>query len=718
MPRFRQLYRGLIIGLVLFTGMVGLLNHLYPLPELYPNGHSTVVTSRHGEVLRSFANREGIHSYQVSSDHVDGFYLDALLNYEDRWFYYHPGVNPLSLIRATWQWIDNGYVVSGGSTITMQVARLIDPHSRSILGKIKQVWRAFQIEWRYNKEEILNYYLNLAPFGGNIQGVEAASLRYFNKSARKLTKNEAALLVVLPQRPSLNRPDRYAERAKAMRNKVLARLTKNGLISQEEFQLLAKESVKVKEDVLPLLAPLLSRKLQRENPRSTVITTTIDYELQQKVTKLMSRLKYSLPRKTSSAVVIVNNKNAEVLAYQGSVDFTDQQRFAHVDMVQAIRSPGSTLKPFIYGLALDLGIIHSESLLSDIPSSFSGYKPNNLSGEFIGAVSVSNALKLSLNVPAIQVFNRVTPEVFDERLAQAGVHLQHKKANLSVGLGGTGTNLMVLASLYRSLANHGLVNDLRLMKDQPLNNAKPLLSDASSWIIFDTLSDLSAPDRVVPSARRKIAWKTGTSYGYRDFWSVGVSSDYTVAVWVGRPDASPLVGYLGATQAAPIMFDVFDLLPRDISKIKQPALVSKVLTCWPSGRSYASNLNGPCLRKTQSLTINRLTPPSMQTNGSFVIGDRWPEALNTWQKKHSILVDSAQQAKIAITSLRTGQHYYQSQLESLPLTVNSERKEVRWFVNHQPYFKKKLVLAEYKNEVKISACVKMICDQKIIHVHE
>lgn len=714
----RRIIYGLLASLLSLALVAGLSNWLFPLPNLYPNGSSMVITSRDGNVLRSFANQAGVHRHRVELDNIDKFYLNTLLTYEDRWFYYHPGVNPLSLVRALWQWGKNGRVISGGSTITMQVARLIDPHSRSVLGKLKQIGRALQLEWYYSKSDILTLYSNLAPFGGNIEGVEAASLRYFNKSARNLTKNEAALLVVLPQRPSLNRPDRYPQRAKEMRNKVLTRISQNNLLSDVEYKLLIKEPVKVHRNVTPLLAPLLSRQLQSANPTQAVLTTTIDYELQHKVTNLMSGLKHGLPRKTSSAVIIVDNQSAEVIAYQGSVDFSDQQRFSHVDMVQAIRSPGSTLKPFIYGMALDKGIIHSESLLSDIPSSFSGYKPRNLSGDFIGAVSASNALKLSLNVPAIQVLNRLTPEVFDQQLSQAGVSLIHEKANLSIGLGGTGTNLMTLASLYRSLANHGKVNELKLVRSQEKSDDKSVLSDASSWIIFETLSDLSAPDRVVPTSRRKIAWKTGTSYGYRDFWSVGVSPDYTVAVWVGRPDASPLVGYLGATQAAPIMFDMFDLLPRDTRKLEKPNKVVTSLICWPSGRSYISGPNSRCLRKKQSLTIDNLVPPTMQTNGDFVVGDRWPTQLNIWQKKNLVPEIKAQEEKIVITSIRSGQHYYKAQLERLPLTANSDSNEVRWFVNHKPYRKRNLILAQYNNEVKISACLGTVCDQKIIYVHE
>ncbi|WCE30354.1 penicillin-binding protein 1C [Vibrio sp. SCSIO 43137] len=698
--------------------LVALANFLYPLPPLYPDGPSTVVVSKEGVVLRSFGNKLGVHRYQTSVGQVDPFYIEALLNYEDRWFYYHPGVNPFSLVRALWQWGVNGRVISGGSTLTMQIARQIDPHSRSISGKLKQIWRALQLEWRYSKDELLTLYLNLAPFGGNIEGVEAAAQRYFSKSASNLTKNEAAMLVVMPQMPSLNRPDRYPERAKKVRNKVLARITESGLLSEEEYQLLIQEPVAVRWHQSPFFAPLLSQKLHRDKPDDEVITTTIDFGLQQKINKVFAQKKYALPAKTSAAVLIVDNASAEVLAYQGSIDFSDLERFAHIDMTQATRSPGSTLKPFIYGVALDMGLIHSESLLSDVPSSFSGYKPSNLNGKFLGAVSVSNALKLSLNVPAIQVLNRVTPEVFDQKLKQAGIHLQHKKANLSIGLGGTGTNLFDLVALYRSLANQGMVSSLKISPSQAQGRGKSLLSPESSWIIFDTLSDLSAPDRVVPTSRRKIAWKTGTSYGYRDFWSVGVSPDYTVAVWIGRPDSSPVVGYLGATQAAPLMFDLFDLLPRDKLQLTKPEKVKRVLTCWPGGRAYANSPEGRCLRKKYTLTIDKLTPPTMQSNGNFVLGDKWPSRLHVWQKQRAVVNREEQQEKVMITTLRSGQHYYQSQLDRLPLKTNLQSPEVSWFINHKPYNEKTLVLKDFKNEVNITACLNAVCDKKVIYIHD
>ncbi|UIP30231.1 penicillin-binding protein 1C [Photobacterium sp. TLY01] len=714
---------------VFFWLTVCVLNKVWPLPPLYPDGPATVVVSRDGEILRSFGDRQGVHRYNVTLTDVDPFYIQALLNYEDRWFYWHPGFNPVSVVRAAWQWASNGYVVSGGSTLTMQVARLIDPHARSIAGKLKQLWRALQLEWYYSKDEILTFYLNLAPFGGNIAGVEAASRRYFNTSAGHLTKNEAALLVVLPQKPSLYRPDRYPDTARAMRNKVLDRLHDSGLLGDQATAYLTQEAVELKRSDNTTLAPLLSRMLRAQYPDRHVIQTTLDGVIQQRVARLLEKVKRQLPAHSSAAVLVVDNQTANVLAYQGSVDFQDNSRFAHVDMIQAVRSPGSTLKPFIYGMAIDRGIIHTESLLSDIPTRFSDYKPQNLNERFQGAVSASDALKQSLNIPLIQVFHALTPAVFEQDLRQAGVQLQHQQANLTVGLGGTGTNLQTLAEMYRSLASEGKYSALNMVSDhQPAADPdKTLLSAESSWMMFHTLSAISAPDRVVPRVRREVAWKTGTSYGYRDFWSVGVSADYTVAVWVGRPDSSPVVGYLGATQAAPIMFDVFDQLPEDNRRVNQPVTVKRQLICWPGGRAKAVTEAASCAYQKYAYTRNGLTPPTLESHGDFVVTDSWPEALRVWQQHKGRMSQELSEpsssdqkqpeAGIRIMSVNHGQHYYLSQIDAIPLKSNKKPSEVFWYVNHQPFSGSLLNLTHYQGEVTLTACQGAQCDKRVILVH-
>lgn len=512
-----------------------------------------------------------------------------------------------------------------------------------------------------------------------------------------------------------------------MRNKVLDRLHGSGLLGNKATRHLKQEAVELRRSDNTTLAPLLSRMLREQYPDRHVIETTLDAVIQQRVARLLIKVKRQLPAHSSAAVLVVDNQTANVLAYQGSVDFQDNSRFAHVDMTQAVRSPGSTLKPFIYGMAIDRGIIHTESLLSDIPTHFSDYKPQNLNERFQGAISVSDALKQSLNVPLIQVFNALTPAVFEQGLHQAGVQLHHQQANLTVGLGGTGIKLQTLAEMYRSLATEGKFRALNMVRDQQRapEPDKTLLSAESSWMVFNTLSAISASDRVVPRVRREIAWKTGTSYGYRDFWSVGVSADYTVAVWVGRPDSSPVVGYLGATQAAPIMFDVFDQLPEDASRVHQPATVKRQLICWPGGRAKSVSADASCAYQKYAYTRNGLTPPTLESDGDFVVTDRWPEALSVWQQQQHMISQSEQapyeqkqpEAGIRILSVNNGQHYYLSQIDSVALKSNKKPSEVFWYVNHQPFHGRQIDLTLYQGELTLTACQGLQCDKRVIVVH-
>ncbi|HET9484175.1 MAG TPA: transglycosylase domain-containing protein, partial [Xanthomonadales bacterium] len=369
----RWVVRGGVVLLALFA-----LDRGFPPPIPAP-GHdgATLVLARDGTPLRAFANREGTWRYPTAPERVSPYYLEALLGYEDRWFAHHPGVNPGALARAAWQALRNGRVVSGGSTLTMQVARLIEPMPRSGSGKIKQLARALQLELRLSKREILTLYLDRAPFGGNIEGVEAASWAYLGKSAAKLSRAEAALLAVLPQAPSRLRPDRHAAAARAARDKVLARLRDLGTWDGAAFIEAQLEPVVARRLRAPMRAALLAERLREAHARAPVITSTIDAPLQAASEARLARWVEPLPERTSAAVLIVENRTRDVVAYAGSARFGDAKRLGHVDMVRATRSPGSTLKPFLYAIALDDGLIHSESLLVDAPQDFDGYRPGN-----------------------------------------------------------------------------------------------------------------------------------------------------------------------------------------------------------------------------------------------------------------------------------------------------------------------------------------------------
>ena len=697
------------------------LDSLYPLPDPYQDGIATVVLDSNGHTLRRFPNSKGIYREQISKEQVSPFYLEALLNYEDRWFFYHPGINPFSILRAAVQWLRNGHVISGGSTITMQVARLMSPNHRTVMGKSQQIFRALQLELHYSKNEILTLYLNLAPFGGNIEGVKAASLKYFNKQPDQLNKSEATLLVVLPQRPSLYRPDKDPQLAEKMRNKVLRRLSESGLISQTELHYTQSEPIHQHKYTTPTFAPLMSRQLQQRYPDQAIINTTIDGNLQSQVQHIFQQTIQKLPNNTSIAALVLRNSDAAVLAYRGSVNFNDTSRFAYIDMVKATRSPGSTLKPIVYGLALEQGLIHSESLLSDIPTSFNGYKPRNLSGVFHGPVSASQALKLSLNVPAVQLFNKVTPQTLISTLSNIPINFTYKQPNLSMVLGGVGTDLWSLATLYRSFATQGDIKIPYMYINPTPTAVKPskrnLLSPEASWIIFETLSNISAADRVVPSSRRKIAWKTGTSYGYRDFWSIGVSADYTVAVWVGRPDSTPVVGYLGATQASPIMFDIFDQLPRDKQTVYQPSRVKQSTICWPGGLDKKLTPLDQCKTTKTAYTIDGLTPPSMDSDGQFMTKNQQPTQLSLWMQKNKKTFNESENAPIKIYNLKTGQHYFKQSIDQLDLRSNKDKQPINWYINDQLMIEKVINFNHLNGQTKVTVCLAEACDSVEIVVH-
>ena len=413
-----------IIALLALLAVAGLwvADKVWPLP-IKDVQVARVVVAADGSPLWRFADGQGVWRYPVNVDQVSPYYLQALLTYEDRWFYQHPGINPFALARAAWQDVSHGRIISGGSTLSMQVARLLDPHSRTFGGKVRQVWRTAQLEWHLSKTQILELYLNRAPFGGTLQGIGAASWAYLGKPPDELTRSEAALLAVLPQAPSRLRPDRYPIRAQTARNKVLDRLAQYQVWTQQQVDDIKQEPVWLAPRQMPQSAPLLARRMIQTYPQQGVINTTIDASLQRQLETLAKGWVSRLPAKTSVGVLIVDHTDMQVKAYLGSLDFADNSRFGHVDMVRASRSPGSTLKPFLYGLALDEGLIHNESLLQDVPRRFGDYRPGNFDTGFHGAVSASEALTHSLNLPAVQLLEAYGPKRFAAQLRNAGLEL-------------------------------------------------------------------------------------------------------------------------------------------------------------------------------------------------------------------------------------------------------------------------------------------------------
>jgi penicillin-binding protein 1C len=577
-----RIVRPAVIAVAVIVITFLLIDRLAPV-NLEPLTTARVVVDNNYEPLRAFADDNGEWRYQIRLDQVSPYYLQALIGYEDRWYYHHFGINPFSLTRATWQWAHYGHIVSGGSTLTMQVARIRYPGHRGVIDKFKQIVRALQLELHYSKEEILTYYVNHAPFGGTLQGVEAASRSYFGYPAAHLTRAQAALLTVLPQAPSLYRPDRYPERAQGQRDKVLDRLVKLGVISQEEAIDAKLEDVATSPPRFQPLAPLLAQRLFERNAHDHIISTFIDRQLQRRIETLAREQLHLLPQYASLAIEVMEHGTGKVIAYLGSADMGDMERFGYIDMVTAERSPGSTLKPFIYGMAMDEGLIHSESLLMDAPLTFGDYRPQNFSRGFSGPVSVSRALQLSLNLPAVQVLERLDPANFFARMQTAGASLHLPPGatpNLAIALGGLATNLEHLVSLYSALGNGGYALVPRLTTDEPLQKRK-LLSPATAWIIRDILSHR----REETTWQQGLAIKTGTSYGNRDAWAIGVDRHHTIGVWVGRPDNATMTGHNGSFTAVPILRAVTAILPNHGQTLDaKPVNVSSQTICWPTGQ--------------------------------------------------------------------------------------------------------------------------------------
>ncbi|MFI8745349.1 peptidoglycan glycosyltransferase PbpC [Pseudomonas sp. NPDC077186] len=615
-----SLIRPWLLAPLALLALLWLADRLFPLP-LPEDDLARVVLAEDGTPLWRFADRDGVWRYPVTPEQVSPYYLDALLTYEDRWFRLHPGVNPLALARAAWQNLSGGRVVSGGSTLSMQVARLLDPHARSLPGKLKQLWRTAQLEWHLSKDQILALYLNRAPFGGTLQGVAAASWSYLGKPPSQLTRAEAALLAVLPQAPSRLRPDRHPARAQAARDKVLRRLAEFRVWPTEQVDEALEEPVFLAPRREPSLAPLLARRLNRAGS-PPLIRTTLDAGLQLRLEDLLLGWRARLPERTSAAILVVEHQSMAVRAYLGSVDIADAARFGHVDMVRALRSPGSTLKPFLYGMALDAGLIHSESLLQDVPRHYGDYRPGNFAAGFSGPVSASEALATSLNLPAVQLLEAYGPKRFAGELRGAGVPIRLPalaEPNLALILGGGGARLESLVTGYGAFARGGLAARPRLQPDEQLRERR-LLSPGAAWIVRRILSGQARPDRD-PRAqlvqRPSLAWKTGTSYGFRDAWAIGIGPRHLIGIWIGRPDGTPVPGQFGLASAAPLLLQVHDLLVNRDSQRgiaapaePQPAEVGVAAICWPLGQPMHRD-DPNCRRLRFAWTLQGTTPPTL-----------------------------------------------------------------------------------------------------------
>ncbi|MBE1295713.1 MAG: penicillin-binding protein 1C [Rhodobacteraceae bacterium] len=539
---------------------------------------STEVLDRNGQILRVYPVEDGIWRMGLSLDQVDPRFLEMLIAYEDRRFWSHSGVDVLALARAAGQALRHGRVVSGGSTLTMQLARLLeDGPTGRWSGKLRQIRLALALERRLSKTEILALYLTHAPYGGNVEGVRAAAYVWFGKEPRRLTPAEAALLVALPQAPEGRRPDRAPEAAKAARAQVLKRMVASGVLSLEDGSSASRASLPKVMAGMPRLAPHLADRLRLEMPGVRRLSLTVDAELQTRMERLMQAAAQRAGDRLSAAMIVADHQSGEILASVGSPGYANQGRQGFVDMTQALRSPGSTLKPLVYGLAFDQGLVHPETLIHDGPVDFEGYAPQNFDGVFRGDLRVREALQLSLNIPVVKLTRELGPPQVMAGLRRGGAspHLPGGAPGLAISLGGVGLSLQDLVQLYAGLAAGGQGAELRVLGSTAKVERPRMISDVAAWHLGDILRDLPPP----PGGRAgSLAYKTGTSYGHRDAWAVGWDGRHVIGIWMGRADGTPVPGAFGGDLAAPVLFEAFGLLKPDFEALPPPPAATLILS--------------------------------------------------------------------------------------------------------------------------------------------
>jgi penicillin-binding protein 1C len=599
------------------AGWLGLewADRAYPPPLDNATVVSREVLDADDVLLRAFATPQGRWRLKTEIDDVDPRFLSMLVAYEDRRFYEHGGIDPLAIGRAAFQLLTNGRIVSGASTLTMQVARLIEPReTRSFSAKFLQLARAIQIERRLNKQEILQLYLTHAPYGGNVEGVRAASLAWFGKEPKRMTVAEAALLVALPQSPESRRPDRNPKLALAARERVLTRPAVADVTGEGEAERASNDVIPLRRLQLPAYAAHLAEAAIRKQPKSPEHHSTLKRTIQQKLEEVALEASSKLAPKVSVAMVMVDAKTGEIVGEVGSADYFDASRSGWIDMTRRLRSPGSTLKPFIYGLAFEQGLVSQETMIEDRPADFFGYRPKNFDMTYQGDVTVRQALQLSLNVPAVRLLDAVGPSRLMIRFRRADVRPvlpPNEAPGLAIGLGGVGITLKDLVQAYAALANGG--QPVRVgngIDEQPamLDN-EPILEPQAIWNVTDALSDVLPP---TGSRKLGIAYKTGTSYGYRDAWSVGYGGRYVLGVWVGRPDNGAVPGIAGYQTAAPILFEAFSRsgVPFTPHPSAPPGAVRLAQSDLPIGqRRFAMTASGLIRSSAQESAPQIVYPP-------------------------------------------------------------------------------------------------------------
>jgi len=558
----------LLRAFALFSTLAIGLNFTFPLPLSKAELVSAQVLDRHSDWMSAFPIEDGIWRIPADLDGIDPRFIERLIKIEDKRYWDHNGVDIAAIVRAANSWRKAGRPVSGASTLTMQLVRQIEPRPRTLRAKLIESARAFQYEAYLSKEDILELYLTHVSYGGNIEGLHAASLAYLGKQPYELSDDEIALLIALPQAPEARRPDLRPEAAKRGRNKILADLARKGVISEKENEEARALDVVIRKEPIPQKAWMSANAIKEPNK---VITSTLDPYIQSDIEQIVKTYLADHPKFVNMAITVIENETMAVRAHIGSGG--RERQGGWIDMTRRYRSPGSTLKPFIYGLAMDDGLLSSSTFINDAPTRFGSYQPENFNGRYYGKVRIHEALRHSLNVPAVVVLDKVGSQRFETRLDALGINIARlggdtKETGLAIALGGAGVTLNDLAVGYAALANQGQARPLRWRESDP-QQVKPVkfVSPQTADKITDILRQAPTPNGHVPGWLSKsaptIAYKTGTSYGFRDAWAAGYTDDWTIIVWVGRPDGAPRDGMTGRIAAAPILFEAMAALPRE-----------------------------------------------------------------------------------------------------------------------------------------------------------
>lgn len=557
-----------------FLGLFGLfilLNWFFPLPDKIE--YSVIVTDNKGQVINAYLTSDQKWRMKTELEEISPLLRQTIIAKEDKYFYSHPGVNPLAMTRALFNNITRMKRTSGASTITMQVARALEHRKRNIFSKVVEMFRACQLEWKYDKDEILQMYLNLVPYGGNIEGVKSASQLYFGKNPDHLSLAEITALSIIPNRPSSLVIGRSNDLIIEERNRWLRKFAKDKVFTEKQIEDALAEPLTATRSQVPHYIPHLSYKLKNQASAATVIVkTNIELNMQLKTEKIVEDYVRAqrLRNIKNAAVVIIDNRTHKVITYIGSSNFKDTVDGGQVNGANAVRQPGSTLKPLLYGMCFDEGLLTPKSIMTDVAVNYEGYAPENYDEKFNGYVTVEYALEHSLNIPAVKGLKLLGYEKFIQKLSAAGfrqVQKDQRKLGLSMILGGCGTTLEELTALFSSFANNGDWISPSYTQNDSVHRRMMILSPAANYMINETLSKVNRPDFplnwTATERMPKIAWKTGTSYGRRDAWSIGYNKNYTVGVWVGNFSGVGVADLSGSNTATPLLFKIFNTIDYD-----------------------------------------------------------------------------------------------------------------------------------------------------------